>query len=170
MSENCIMYEHKTVTVKRELASTYLENYKNFGWETEDARMSLTEIGDVTIHFKRDRKIPNRVELTRLESQFDACVKEIDKLEKSKTKGPAITALTIGTGGLVLTGAAVFTAIAGHVAVGSVIAVPGLVLWAVPYFVYQKQTEKKTAKVSPELDKKYDELYDVCEKAHALLV
>ena len=169
MSENCILYEHKTITIKRELAQIYLENYKNFGWETEDTRFSFTDIGDVTIRFKRDRKIPNKVELTRLEKQFDACVQELLKLEKSKTKGPAITALVIGTVGLVLTGGAVFTAVAGKVAAGIALAVPGSALTAASYGVYNKQTKSKTEKVTPQIDQKYDEIYEVCERASELL-
>lgn len=171
MSErNCVMYEYKNVTIRKDLANLYIDNYKNFGWETEDARYSLTEIGDVSIKFRRDRKIQNKVELTRLQNQFDACVQEIQKLEKSKTKGPAATAMVIGTVGVVLMGGAVFTAVAGKVAAGVVMAVPGFAAWAAPYGVYNKQTKTKSEKVTPLIDEKYDELYNICEKAHALLV
>ena len=168
--QNCVTYEYKTVTVKRDLAPLYIDNYKNFGWETEDARYSLTEIGDVTIHFKRNRKIPNKNELNQLQNQFDEGVQEILKLEKSKTKAPAITAMSVGTVGTVLMAVAVFAALADKIAIGTVVAVPGMVLWTLPYFLYNKQVKSKTAKVTPQIDRKYDQLYEICEQAHSLLV
>jgi hypothetical protein len=38
-----------------------------------------------------------------------------------------------------------------------------------PYFLYSSIRRKKTAKVAPLIDGKYDEVYEVCEKANALL-
>lgn len=38
----------------------------------------------VTLKFKRNRKICNKAELTRLQRNFDACIAEIQSLKTSK--------------------------------------------------------------------------------------
>ena len=43
--------------------------------------------GRAVLRFRRDRKICNRAELTRLQRNFDSCVAEIDALEQSKRSG-----------------------------------------------------------------------------------
>lgn len=169
MSEqNSVMYEYKTITVKPDMASLYNDNYKNFGWEKEDVYHSLGDIENVTLRFKRDRKIANKARLNELQNQFDACVEEIDRLEKSKTKFAATAAMLIGVAGTVLMGGAVFLAISGKLAAGILMAVPGAVLWGAPYSVYREQSKNKIAKVTPQIDQKFDELYDICQEARAL--
>ena len=75
--------------------------------------------------FKRDRKIRNKAELTRLQ--------------------PPRAALC------------------------AILAVPGFIGWILPYFCYRAIRRRKTNRLSPLIEKKYDELYDVCEKANGLL-
>ena len=44
----------------------------------------------MTLRLKRDRKIVNKTELTRLQRNFEACVREIQSLENSKTSKATI--------------------------------------------------------------------------------
>ena len=41
--------------------------------------------------------------------------------------------------------------------------------WIIPYFVYRKIQKDKTAKLTPLIEQKYDELCATCEKANSLL-
>lgn len=50
----------------------------------------------MTLRLKRDRKIVNKTELTRLQRNFEACVREIQSLENSKTSKATIWALAAG--------------------------------------------------------------------------
>lgn len=68
-----------------------MDGYENFGWEVDgnireraDAGCNLHFQNKVVLHLKRNRKIVNRMELTRLQRNFDACVNEIEALEKEK--------------------------------------------------------------------------------------
>jgi hypothetical protein len=70
--QRVVGFEYKDVTIKRELASLYADSYPNFGWTLEDTTSPLSSINSVTMKFKRDRKLRNKVELTRLGRQFDA--------------------------------------------------------------------------------------------------
>jgi hypothetical protein len=83
--QNFIGYEYREVSVKRELESLYTDGYSNFGWEYDGNGASVPSINAVIMKFKRDRKIRNKAELSRLQRQFDVMVGEIDTLEKTKT-------------------------------------------------------------------------------------
>ena len=53
----------------------------------------------LVIRLKRDRRIVNKAELTRLQRNFEACVREIEELEKRKTSAAAAAAIATGGGG-----------------------------------------------------------------------
>lgn len=68
------------MTVRRSAVSLYMDAYKSFGWEpggTENSPKARTVAERIVLKFKRDRKILNKAELTRLQRNFDACVNEI---------------------------------------------------------------------------------------------
>ena len=160
-------YEYTTRTVPKELASMYLDAYPQFGWE-QDANRPMTEApGHVTLNFKRDRCICNKMELTRLQRSFDGCVGQIIRLEQSKRTMPTLWAITVGViGGFFL--AVSVMAVSGevqHWLACAVFGVPGLCCWAAPYFLYRALVGRQIDRLSPLIEEKYDELYEICEKA-----
>ena len=70
-------YEYQEVAVKNGMTSVYADGYENFGWKLEKSDVALGKPDSVIMKFKRDRKIRNKPELTRLQRQFDAIVSEI---------------------------------------------------------------------------------------------
>jgi hypothetical protein len=166
---NFVGYEYKDVTVKRSIEPVYADVYANFGWTLEDTSTPLQGVNSVTMKFKRDRKIRNKAELSRLSRQFDACVAEIDALERSKVNGASIAAFTIGIIGSAFLASSVFAYTGGSPFLCILLAVPGFVGWILPYFCYCGIRKRKTDRVAPLIDKKYDEIYEVCEKANGLL-
>lgn len=169
-SSGFVGYEYKEMTVNREIESMYTDGYENFGWKVESVSPApITGINAVSMKFKRDRKIQNKTELTRLQHQFDACISEITGMEKSKTSTASITAFTIGLLGTALMAGATFSYLGGLLVFCIVLAVPGFLGWILPYFLYKSVYAKKTAKVAPLIDNKYDEIYEVCERASGLL-
>lgn len=115
-------YEYKESTVERRRASEYLDGYESFGWELDDAHEAHTAYTGmpvveslITLHLRRDRRIINKMELTRLQRQFEACMKEIQMLESSKDVHATICALCTGVVGLALLLCAVFSAIGAKV-------------------------------------------------------
>ena len=167
--KNFIGYEYKDVTVKRDLESVYIDGYTNFGWTLEDTSIPLQNIGSVTLKMKRDRKIRNKAEIVRLQRQFESCISEIEKLELSKSMTASVAAYSIGIVGTAFMAGSVFSYLAEMVPLMIILAIPAFAGWAVPYFLYVKLQKKKTDQVTPLIDKKYDEIYEVCEKANSLL-
>ena len=49
------------------------------------------------------------------------------------------------------------------------LAIPGFIGWILPYFVYKKVLGKQIEKVTPLIEEKYDEIYEICEKGNRLL-
>ena len=168
-ADGFVGYEYKEFTVKRNMESVYADGYTNFGWKLESTSFPIKSLGSIAMKFKRDRKIRNKAELTRLQRQFEACAAEIEQLEFSKTVGASTFAYIIGVIGTALMAGSVFTYTSGTLLLSVILAIPGFVGWIIPYFCYLTIYKKKSNQVAPLIDQKYDEIYEVCEKANSLL-
>ena len=174
---NFVGYEYKEILTDSSRFSFLLDGYENFGWE-EDG--SMFESGGVrntvsqqkaVLRLKRNRKIINKIELTRLERNFEACVNEIDKLDKAKTSAATMYALILGIIGTAFMAGSTFavTAQPPHYILCIILAIPGFLGWIFPYFLYKKTEAKQTEKITPLIEAKYDEIYEICEKGNKLL-
>lgn len=171
-------YEYKEVTTDKSRVSFLLDGYENFGWELDGnisevsgEDINVQKQNKVILRLKRNRKIINKMELTRLQRNFESCVREIEMLEKSKTSEATICALIIAVLGTAFMAGATFAVTANppHIALCILLAIPGFIGWILPYFVYSKVVRKKTEKVTPLIEDKYDEIYEICEKGNRLL-
>jgi hypothetical protein len=169
-SENFVGYEYKEITTTREMEGVYADGYPNFGWKLDGITPSVLGLSTVNLKFKRDRKIRNKAELSRLQRQFEAGVAEIGNLERSKTTSAFITAMTVGLIGTAFLAGATFAFIyADMILLMIILAVPGFIGWFLPYFLYKKMQAKKGMAVMPLIESQYDAIYEVCEKGHVLL-
>jgi len=166
-----IGYEYKTVDVDSEKASMYLDAYENFGWIPDDAMPARLFVGTVTLKLKRDRKILNKAELTRLQQHFEACMDEIASLENSKTRQATIYTIVIGLFGTAFLAGSVFavTAAPPIIWLCILLGIPGLVGWALPYPLFKVFERKRASEVAPLVERKYDEVHEICEKGNALV-
>ena len=170
-------YEYKEATVERRRVSAYLDGYESFGWELDDAYAPLTGIPGVpgaermiALHLRRDRRIVNRMELTRLQRQFEACMREVQSLENSSEMEATIGALAAGVVGLALLFCAAFTAITSKALTWLNIlpAIPGTLCCAAALPVYRHAYQRRARVVEPLLEAKYEEISAICEKGHRL--
>lgn len=169
--KNFTAYEYKEITVRSDKAPLYLDCYESFGWKP-DENFPLQESGDkVTLKLKRDRRLVNKVELTRLQRKFEATMNEILALEHSKTTAATIWALCAGLVGTAFMAGSVFavTTEPPRVLLCIVLAVPAFAGWIAPYFVYRILRDKKTRQVTPFMEEKIEEIYAMCEKGQSLL-
>ena len=166
---NFIGYEYKEITVNRSMESVYADGYANFGWILVDTVTPVQGVGSITMKFKRDRKIRNKTELTRLQRQFESCASQIESLERSKSSNAMIAALSIGLVGTAFMAGSVFSYLANMLPLCIILAIPAFAGWILPYFCFLNIRSKMTDKVAPLIEQKYDELYSVCEKANSLL-
>ena len=179
-------YEYREITVPRELSSLCLDSYPYFGWEIDPnheisarsgsgLRRSLSGAASqkerVTLYFRRNRSLCCKAELTRLQRNFDSCIAELQALEKSKTAASTIAALAAGMAGTAFMAGFTFAVTADPpiLWLTIVLAIPGLIGWVVPYFLYRAVLRKKTAEIAPLKKQKYDEMDQLCEKGSRLL-
>ena len=85
-------YEYKEITAPTDRISLYMDCYENFGWQADTNMSAVSRMHHTTLRMKRDRKIINKMELTRLQRHFEACAKDIESLEKSKTSVASVWA------------------------------------------------------------------------------
>ena len=90
-----IGYEYMEVAADRQMEAVYADSYPSFGWRLDACTPCVQGLTRVTMKFKRDRKIRNKAELTRLQRQFESGAAEIAALEKSKTLGASAAAFLI---------------------------------------------------------------------------
>ena len=175
-----IGYEYREIAVPEELSSLCLDSYPCFGWEVDPNRAAVSggrrlggakQVGDVTLYFRRDRNLSNRAELTRLQRNFDSCVRELQALERAKTTTATIAALVMGIVGCGFMAGSTFavTAEPPVIWLTVLLAVPGFLCWIVPYFLYRGLVRKKTAEIEPLKEQKYDEIDEICGKGSRLL-
>lgn len=162
-------YEYTEVTTQRRLEPIYAGSYPGFGWELERTSIPPQGSAFVTLRFRRSRKIRNKLELTRLQRQFDAGVDAIKALERAMVSKAAVVAYLIGVAGTALTAGSMYCFIAGHVLPGVLLAVPGIPGLIVPYLLYRAISRRKSAEVTPIIERKYDEIHSICEKAGQLI-
>lgn len=164
-------YDYMKVTVDEEMCSRYMDDYQKFGWKIDENVSSEKSMGKVTLHMKRNRHIVNKVELTRLQRHYESCMEEIRILENSKSSVPTMASISCGLAGCVFITGSVFavTNTPPVIWLMVLLAIPGFFLWAAAYFSYGLVKRKRTIKVDPLIEAKYDEADEVCGKAWKLL-
>lgn len=174
---NYVGYEYKEIVADSNMASLLMDGYENFGWEVNESipESSLGKktgiSGKAVIRLKRDRKILNKAELTRLQRNFEACVSQIQTLEQRKTSMATAYAIGVGVIGTAFMAGSTFavTAQPPHYILCILLAIPGFLGWIFPHFLYKRIAGKQTEKITPLIEAKYDEIYELCEKGNKLL-
>lgn len=164
-------YDYFRATVDEEWLSQYMDGYRSFGWRPDENLETEKNMKKAVLYLKRERHIPNKTELTRLQRHYEACMEEIRTLESSKRSAPTIAALICGLTGCAFMAGSVFavTAASPIIWLCVLLAIPGFALWGATYFVYKEAKKRRTATVAPLIEKKYEEAYEVCVQAGRLL-
>ena len=160
-------YEYKEITALQNQISFYLDSYECFGWELDERVPQKNG----TLSLRRDRKILNKMELTRLQRHFEACMQEINNLESSKTTKAMIVSLTIGLLGTAFMAGSVFAVTAKPLIIWLtvILAIPAFLGWALAPISYKKIVNERTKTINELIEQKYDEIYEICEKGNALI-
>ncbi len=161
-------YEYQDITVKRDMLSMYSDAYENFGWILEGVANPVGKIDSVTLRLKRDRHVNNKAELRRLQNQFEADAAEIENLETSKSVKASTIAYIIGVIGTAFMAGSVFAVTSDMITLCIILGALGFVGWILPYQAFRRIKAKKVAELTPLIDAKYDEIYEVTKKANQL--
>lgn len=165
-----IAFEYKEIVASGEQASVLIDCYASFGWEI-DPRTEGRNTGN-QIMLRRNRKIINKTELTRLQRNFEACLGEIKTLEYSKTARACAVALSIGIVGTGFMAGSVFavTAKPPIVWLCVLLAIPALSLWLLAPLAFKRLAVRQSKDIEELIEKKYDEIYELCGKGSELLL
>lgn len=170
-TKNYVGYEYKEILIDANKVSQYLDGYENFGWIVDENNLLVKETGKVMLRLKRDRKIMNKVELTRLQRHFEDCMNQIEALDKSRTSMATVLAIAIGLIGTAFMAGSTFAVVNEPPIIWLCIllALPGFAGWIAPYFTFRAMVRKRENIVTPLIEDKYDEIYTICEKGSRLL-
>lgn len=165
-------YEYMEIPAGTARTALYLDGYENFGWTLDERAGRDTLLGKGKLLLKRDRKIINKMELTRLQRHFESCVRELDELERSKTAKASICAFTVGILGTAFLAGSTFAVVHEPplIPLTILLGIPGLIGWILPLFLYRSMVHRRTKVVAELAEKKYDEIDAICEKGHQLLI
>lgn len=168
-SAGFVGYEYKEISASGERASFYLDCYESFGWTLDERTQESAAKGRLIL--KRERKIVNKTELTRLQRHFEACMDEIRALEQSRTTSATIWAIVVGLAGTAFMAGSTFAVV--HIpplyVLSAILAVPGFTGWILPWFLYKKLAARRTKVVAELMERQYDEIYEICEQGNQLL-
>lgn len=164
---NYIGYEYMELSAQSDRISMYLDGYLSFGWIADDNVPQAKN----SIKLKRDRKIINKMELTRLQRHFEACMDEIKALEKAKASRATMLSIIVGVVGTAFLAGSVFavTHQPPMILLTILLGIPGIIGWVLPIFLYRMALRRDAAKMTPLIEAKYDEIYEICEKGSKLL-
>lgn len=167
-----VSYEYKTVSVKSKDRAKAMDLYEAFGWEITGTASAAT--GNTTLSLKRDRRLPHKQELNKLERQAEDAFAAIGGLERSKMLGASVFAYIFGCfaalvlgGGMCLT-MLIESSIPAMVG-GIVLGVVGIALCGVNYVIHKKLVEKRTKSLLPVIDQEEERFADILERGNDLL-
>ncbi len=144
-----------------------LDCYESLGWEQDDR---LDQSGK-ELTLRRSRKCVNHMELTRLQGHLEACLAQIEQLEKSKGSKANSVSISVGVLGTVLMALSVFAVVAQppEILLMVLFGGPALALWALAPVLHKRLYARQAAAASELILKKRDEIFEICEKGSKLL-
>lgn len=170
-AKDYIGYEYKKVIATQDKIAFYLDGYENFGWTLDATTSDLKDSGKSILRLKRDRKIINKTELTRLQKHFEDCIHQIEQMESQKSQTATVVALVLGILGTAFCAGSVFaiTANTPHYILCAILGFPGIIGWILPVFSFKRIRDKKAEQLNPMIAEMEEEIYQICEKGHGLL-
>lgn len=167
--ESFVGYEYKDITIKGSMASIYTDSYANFGWELEKSSIPPRGSSYITLKLKRNRQLRNKAEISHRQRQFEQAMETVRSLEQAKIFKAALVAYIVGVIGTAFMAGSVFALTAGSTTLCLLLAIPGLIGWVAPYWLYRGINRQKTAELNPMIDEQYDDIYELCDQANQLL-
>ncbi|WP_225047687.1 hypothetical protein [Lacticaseibacillus kribbianus] len=165
---NFIAYEYLEQRIPKAMQNAYLDGYANFGWTVTDRTPDLGK-NTVTLKLKRDRSLPEKAALNRLQKQFEQEMASAALMEGSKTSIPTMVALGVGLLGTAFMAGSVFAYLGGFLILSIILAVPGFAGWGLAYLSYNWAKSRRIAKLAPVLTQTYDAAADSCQQAFQLM-
>lgn len=198
MEKDNITYEYKKITVSKNLEVQWEDGYEKFGWKLvnnrpeEDQGWSLirtilaplaalrgTAPADlvkgygvnerVELEFKRNKNLPRKNELNRLQGHFENIIGEMEHMEQTKMATAHIGSSACGLLGTICAAMAVLSVISGEALRCIGFAIPGFSAWFLGALVYHLLKGRREKAIKKEYKQKSKMLDDICDEAYILL-
>ncbi len=170
--ENAMVYDYKTIKIKREMETITQDVYENLGWELTNTSSVEGSIFNVNLSFKRNRKIENKNELLKLQTKIDNCLATIENFQRKKKNAGFVPSLSTGIVGSLTFGGgmSLIMTVGGMAAMigGIALGLAGIGICSVSYPIFKRINRKTNEKLIPMLDSEYDKLSDLCEEANKI--
>ena len=184
---NFVAYEYKNITVRRDAVTTYTDCLSSFGWVPVDEQeygfqplfTAFTPISSsvgttaeqelVSLKFKRDRRINNKLEIDRLERKCEEALATINCMERKNNAFTMGISLGAGIVGTAILGIAVYSIVSSNIVVGVLMAALGVAGWGAGFFANRRLGKKKSTQAEPMIQAQLEVAYGACEQAYALL-
>lgn len=163
-----VAFEYLEQQIPKAMQNNYIDGYTNFGWQVTDRTPDIGK-STVTLKLKRDRNLPEKAALNRLQKQFEQEMAAAAGLERSKSSVPTVVAMTVGLIGTAFMAGSVFAVNNQMVILCVILAIPGFLGWALGYFSFNWAKARRIEKISPTLLRVYDSAADYCKQAFHLL-
>lgn len=164
-----VPYEYLTVRTTAQQEPLTRDTYHSLGWTLEDRVQAVPTQSGVTLKFKRDRRIENRSVMSELQREAEQSLASIAALERSKGARAMAASLVVGIVGSGFLAGAVFAIMAGAVVLSIPLGALGLIGWVLGYLAHGKVRASTTARVAPQIDREYENLYSIGERADRIL-
>lgn len=167
-------YDFESVDTVQRYAPMYEDCYYAAGWEkveldTQYSPSPQSSTTPISLRFRRSRKIENRTELQRLQTQCIACIKRIIDLERSRGGKPVIASLITAAGAYSATALAVAAVISFPVTFPVVIGMGGTAASTLACIKVHKKVQRgQENKTLPLLDKEYEDFNHYCTQMQSL--
>lgn len=170
-NKDYVGYDYKVVKTEEQMLSLCIDSYQCFGWKVDESRNGGFDEKENILYLKRNRKIVNKQELTRLQRNFEDCMEQIKRLERAKTTKATMASMTIGIVGTAFMAGSVFAVTASPPIIWLCIllAIPAFIGWATPIILYRYLVDKNNRELTPLIENKYEEINLICEKGNRLL-
>jgi len=187
-----IAWEYADINVNRNHAPLYKDCYQNFGWTLiEQCDMHYApdmQIYNVPVNyststptaghdhemvklkFKRDSRLPNKIQLEQLQHKCDGALSSIQRLENTKSASFMGPIIGFGGVGALFVGLSIFNFVSANILLCVLFAIISLVGWFAAYYVFAKVQPSKNAQITPRIQEQFEIIYQTCEHANALLV
>lgn len=165
---NYIAYEYLSLSVDSDMKMMYSDCYQNFGWQVVGIDSSK-HTDSMTIKFKRNRRVKHRTRLNSLQRKCETALENVYHLERSKSTQAVVVSLSVGLIGTAFMALSVFAFLENHIILTVILAIPGILGWAMPHFIFTSVKKKRSTKINEQIDSEYEIVYQTCDEAHKLL-
>ena len=171
-SEKSVVYDYKTVRVKRDMEAMLVDSYEALGYEITNTSLAEGSLNCVNVSMKRNRKINNKINLIKCQEKVDNILNNIEKLQRGKRDAGMAEGITTGAVGTLIFGGGMSMCLClnglGYLIGGIALGMAGVGVGLLGWLIHSKVKKRKLTVIEPALESELNKLSDILEEANNL--